>query len=54
VTIPKWVFEWMSKTEESKSEKYSKNKFANYDPKFGSWIDKAIDFDPRKEKVPKK
>lgn len=59
VLIPQWAFEWMNKTstpntEEVKTEKPLKNKFEDYDPNFGALIDKAIAFDPRKNKAPKK
>lgn len=59
VLIPIWVLEWMLNkkvSEEPKEESTPKSKFSDYDPEFGSWIDKAIAFDPSKKRkrTPKK
>lgn len=52
VLVPMWVYEWMSKQSKPADESIEtpKSKFANYDPKFGKLIDKALAFDPRKIK----
>lgn len=52
VLVPMWVFQWLlQKQLPKKEEPY--NKFENYDPEFGSLIDKALSYTPRRRRVSK-